>query len=334
MICIQKWNANVPSWKAKSRAPRNAVSLKNDMFKLPGLPSPQAECHELADFVELLAWQKGSVSSREIIAYLGRVDENDNNIGCDDNDDQHDQELDEVMNEVERRATACGSGYPFALDHEGLVVRYNTSAASQASEVYLYLLLCTRLNMKSDRTHAGIDGAALFEEVSSEILRSYLGRRRARSMVFGTAAAGRFEDKVNNLCRNVGEGGCFRALDATVDANDDKLDTVTWLPFSDNTPCQLVIFGQCKTGSNWAGLTTQLRPDAFIKRWMNTPYLLDPVRAFCISEAANRAKWSLSVYTGLLFDRCRLVDFCDEIDPAAFQKVQSWNAAAKATLSL
>jgi hypothetical protein len=304
------------------------------MFKLPGLPSSQAESHELADFAELLAWQKGSVSSREIIAYLGRVDENDNNIGCDDNDDQHGEELDEVMNEIERRAQACGNGYPFALDRQGTVVRYVGRPTDQRSEIYLYLLLCTRLNMKSNRTHADIDGAALFEQISAEILRLYLGGRRARSLVFGTSAAGAFEDKVNHLCQEIGEGGFYRALDPKCDANDDKLDTVTWLPFSDKTPCQLVIFGQCKTGSNWAGLTTQLRPDGFIKRWMNTPYLLDPVRAFCISEAANRAKWSIATYAGLFFDRCRLVDFCEPLNSSLFNRVKAWNSAAKAAIEL
>ena len=74
------------------------------MFRLPNLPSSQAECHELADFAELLAWDKGSISAREIEAYLGRLGENDHNAGCDDNDDENADEIDEVMNELERRA--------------------------------------------------------------------------------------------------------------------------------------------------------------------------------------------------------------------------------------
>jgi hypothetical protein len=47
------------------------------MFKLPGIPSPQAEIHELADFAEWLAWKQGSVSHRQILADLGRLDENE-----------------------------------------------------------------------------------------------------------------------------------------------------------------------------------------------------------------------------------------------------------------
>ena len=58
------------------------------MFKLPALPSPRSQIHELADFAELLALQQGTVSAREILAYLGRVSENDPNEGIDDEDDK------------------------------------------------------------------------------------------------------------------------------------------------------------------------------------------------------------------------------------------------------
>jgi hypothetical protein len=306
------------------------------MFKLPNLPSPQAECHELADFAELLAWDNGSASAREIIAYLGRLDENDDNIGCDDSEDETTNELDEVMNEIERRAAACGTGYPFALDFEGTVLRYLPNDQDRRSHVYRFLLLSTRLNMKDNRVHEAIDGADLLEELAADALRCYLGPQRARSIVFGTSAPGSFQDKVNTLCRELGEGGSFRSFDdSPVDANDDKLDTVAWVPFSDGHRNQLIVFGQCKTGSTWGSLVTQLQPDGFIKRWMSEPYLVDPLRAFCTSEAANRSKWSgTSIYAGLFFDRCRIVDFCDDLPNELYKKIKTWSGAAKATVNL
>jgi len=305
------------------------------MFKLPNLPSPQAECHELADFVELLAWDKGSASSREVEAFLGRLGENDHNVGCDDNDDEVAEELDEVMNEIERRSAACGGGYPFMLESQGTVLRHAANDGDHRSHIYHYLLLSTRLNMTNNRVHANIDGADLLEEISAETVRCYLGARRARSMVFGTAAPGTFQDKVNRLCRELGEGGSFRTLDmGPVDANDDKLDTVSWLPFADKTRSQLIVFGQCKTGTNWGGMVTQLQPSNFIKRWMNEPFLHDPVRAFCVVEAVNRARWvGYCVYSGILFDRCRIVDFCEEPNADLLDKIKNWSTAAKATIS-
>jgi hypothetical protein len=304
------------------------------MFKLPNLPSAQAGCHELADFTELQAWIKGSVSAREIAAYLGRLDDNDHNVGCDDNDDENADEIDEVMNEIERRESACSGGYPFKLEREGTVLRHIPDDENHRNHLYHYLLLCTRLNMTNNRVHAGIDGSALMEEIVAETLRCYIGPQRARSIVFGTANPGSFPDKVNSLCRELGEGGTFRNLDTgTVDANDDKLDTVTWLPFKDMSRCQLVVFGQCKTGTNWSEMLTQLQPRAFISRWMSEPYWHEPVRALCVAEAVDRSHWAgISLYSGLLFDRCRIVDYCEKPNDDLLKKMKKWSTAAKKTV--
>lgn len=304
------------------------------MFKLPNSPSPQAEVHELADFVELLCWDHGLASKREIVAYLGRVDDNDSNIGCDDDDDENSESLDEVMNEIERRAVACGGGYPFRLDLEGTVLRYDAESTGHRSILYRYLLLSTRLNMKDNRVHAVIDGADLLEEVAAHALKSYLGGTRARAFVFGTAASHGFQDKVDALCRELREGAGFRSLDhAPVQANDDKLDAVAWVPFSDSLPGQLIAFGQCKTGSNWGGLVAQLQPDTFIKKWMREPILVNPIRAFCISEAADRSRWKgTCTAAGILLDRCRLIDFSDNLPLDLLDRVSRWTTAAKGTV--
>lgn len=303
------------------------------MFKLPNPPSPQADPPELADFAELLCWERGVASTRDILAYLGRVDDNDNNVGCDDDDDENSDSLDEVMNEIERRETACGGGYPFRLDLEGTVLRKRDDCCDERTKIYHYLLLSTRLNMKGSRILDDIDGAALLEEISAHALKNYLGDTRARTYVFGTAAPGQFRKKVDALCRELHEGNGFRALDdGPVQAKDDKLDAVAWVPFSDSLPGQLIIFAQCKTGTTWDDSVTQLQPDAFIKKWINGTILVNPTRAFCISEAPDRSQWrSRCADAGILLDRCRLVDFCDHIDPALLDKVKRWTMAAKKT---
>lgn len=304
------------------------------MFKLPSPPSPQADVPELADFVELICWDRGSASKREILAHLGQVDDNENNVGCDDDDDENSDVLDEVMNEIERRESACGSGYPFRLDLEGTVLRHDSENNAQKSILYRYLLLSTRLNMNVSRVHADIDGTVLLEEVAAHSLKNYLGGTRARSIVFGTAVAGDFQTKISALCRELREGTGFRSLDDhQVQANDDKLDAVAWVPFSDLLPGQVIVFGQCKTGTSWDGLMTQLQPDTFVKKWMRDPILVDPVRAFCISEAEDRSKWKGTCATaGLVLDRCRLVDFCDQLPPDLLDRVSRWTFAAKKTV--
>ena len=301
------------------------------MFKLPALPSPRADVHELADFAELLAWQNDSVSAREILAFLGRTGDNEYNEGVDDEDDLNANALDDVMVEIDRRSKSCVGGYPFALDLKGTVLRHDPNDTSERAVVYRYLLLSTRLNMTADKVQANIDGTGLLEEISAAVLRCYLGHDRAKSIVFGTAIGGTFPRKVDALCTALGEGGSFETLDpGPVNANDDRLDSVAWVPFSDMREGKLIIFCQCKTGSSWKEHTTQLQPDVFIKRWMkHRTFLVVPVRAFCVSEATCPTNWrGLVGYAGLLFDRLRVVDFLDRIDPGLLKRIQSWNAAA------
>lgn len=301
-------------------------------FKLPNPPSPEAGTHELADFAELLCWIKGATSAREIVAYLGRIDDNDMNDGCDDDEDKSAEALDEVMIEIERRGAACSSGYPFTLKSAGTVLKYNAPEPEDAQPiVYLYLLLSTRLNMKDNRKHAKIDGTVLLETLSAHVLKSYLGASKAKSVVFGTSSQGAFPDKVNDLCQDLREGSRFRNLDsAPTQANDGKLDTVTWIPFADLLPGQLIIFAQCKTGTNWRDYLTQLQPETIIRTWMLEPVLVSPLRAFCVSEASDKTRWREDcALAGILFDRCRLVEFSEGISDETFSEIRTWTLAAR-----
>ena len=305
------------------------------MFKLPHPPSPKAEIHELADFVEIIAWDKKIASARDALAYLGRIDDNNDNLGIDDDDNANEEILDEVMNEIERRATACGGGYPFDLDTEGTVLRHNFKRKDYKPELYRYLLLSTRLDMENSRAHAKIDGTLLFEEIVAEVLKHYLGGSKAQSIVFGTAVTSKFQEKVTQMCKALGEGGRFRHLDSGhVRANDDKLDAVAWVPFSDKLPGQLIAFAQCKTGTSWRDSLGSLNPDAFIRKWVEQPFLVNPIRAFCIAESENRARWKgTCIEGGILFDRCRIVDFCQNLETDLLAKVRLWTNAAKQTVN-
>jgi hypothetical protein len=306
------------------------------MFTLPSPPSPQADVTELADFAELLCLEKNQTSAREIVAYLGRVDDNDNNVGCEDDDDENTYTLDEAMNEIGRRQQACGAGYPFKLERAGTTLQLDNTQHNQRSTIYLYLLLSTRLNMKSNRVHDGLDGTHLLEELGAHAIRNYLGGTKARTLVMGTSLGKTFQERVETLCQHTCEGIRFRSLDGgKVTAQDDKLDAVGWVPFADALPGQLVVFGQCKTGTNWKDLVHQLQPDSFMAKWLEKPILVKPVRAFCISEAADRATWkSTCVDAGILLDRCRLVDFSDNVDAGLLARIERWVKAAQESIAV
>jgi hypothetical protein len=197
--------------------------------------------------------------------------------------------------------------------------------------LYKYLLICTRLNMTSDRIHDNEDGALLFEELIADVIKNYLGSTRAKSLVFGTAASGNFKDKVNTLCELVDEGATYRRLDVgKEEAKDGKLDVVGLIPFSDKQPGKLIVFAQCKTGTSWRDQITQLQPEAFCKKWMTEIPRVIPIRALCLCELVNKGEWNhLSIDAGILFDRCRIMDFSDALNSELVARIEKWVKAAE-----
>ena len=153
------------------------------MFKWPGSPSPQAPKHELADFAELNCWKNEKTSATALSGALGRLEENDYHGGVPE-DEETDGSIGEAYLEIERRQEACGGDYPFAVGDEGLTLRAIQDNRSPSHIIYKFLLLATRLNMDSQRCHAGIDGTHLFEELAAGVAKEYFGEC-AESLVFG-----------------------------------------------------------------------------------------------------------------------------------------------------
>lgn len=295
------------------------------MFKWPDAPSPRADVHELADFVELLAWQDATMSVVELSRLLGRMDEVDYSDGVQEEEDELG-----VSSEMERRRAACSGSYPFVVDNSGQSVRFELECGNARHLIYLFLLLATRLNMSEDRRHGGFDGTELFEELGAEAARCYLGAR-AKSMVFGTAAdAAGFAEKVDDLCRRIGEGdGFIDRHGGGQGAKDDKLDIVAWIPFADRQYSKVILFGQCKTGTHFRNHLTELQPGAFCDSWWRSPPSLTPTRTFFVAEGLPSVGWGrVASKAGLLFDRCRIVDFCETVSVGLLEKLGIWTREA------
>ena len=305
------------------------------MFKWPDVPSPHAPIHELADFAELVCWQDSRASATGLSRRLGRLEENEYSDGVAE-EDEIDRDIEDAYEEIERRQDACGNGYPFAIVDNGKTLQAGEDDNAE-QVIYKYLLLATRLNMGVNRLHADIDGTQLFERLSADVGREYFGER-AMSLVFGTVAGvPNFEERVNDLCQRLGEGGGFENNGPSGgQPKDGKLDIVVWKPFCDGLPGKLVGFGQCKTGHSWRDTLTQLQPGAFMGKWVKSPHIsVPPVRMFFVSEALEMSKgekYQQSQDGGLIFDRCRIVDFSGSVSDEVIDEVTKWTAAAaKAT---
>src|SRR5258708_3809224 len=128
-------------------------------------PSWQAGRVRLADHTELLALKSSrrKASAEDLIASFDRREDED--------EDKFERPVEEAFEELSDRITHLGnarSEYPFELGRKELRLR-QTVVRTDEGWIYLFLLLATALNMRSDREHAGLDGAELFELLSAEV---------------------------------------------------------------------------------------------------------------------------------------------------------------------
>ena len=306
--------------------------------KLPARPTDeeQGDYNELlawkldiADFSELISWQNGMASDRHVSNQLAKLEENDHADGVPEIDELHER-VQEAFTLVEDRLEAYGLGYPFELDRTGSSLQWRQGSSNTRQTVYKYLLLATRLDMNVNKKHAGIDGTELFEQLCAEVAGQYFGDG-SEILVFGTSSNIRsFPDRVNTLCEQIGEGNFYQNNSGgNPQAKDDGLDVVVWNPFNDARRGKLIGFGQCKTGTHYEEQFTRLRPSTFCQNWFNVMPAVPPVRMYFIADALPEERWNQKTsYAGILFDRSRVVELCENISSRTLADMSAWTRAA------
>lgn len=297
-------------------------------------PNSTDSIYLLADYVEYKCFICGdSISSSSLRFLISASDDEIDNDGVESSDDRGVILLEEAIDECSDRVSKCNGRYPFMTN--GGTLELNSGVSPYMSEIYLFLLLATRLNMSTQRIQGGEDGTQLFERLCALVAREYYGEH-SKSMVFGTASAGRFEDKVKELLHKLNISASYKIpLGSTGRMKDGNLDVVVWIPFSDNKDGQFIAMGQCKTGDHWESMLTEMEPENFFKNFTtNSPYV--PVtRMFFVTEAFGQYKWEeRNREGGILFDRTRIMEFLpEEIDQDLLYSIALWNQAAKSVIS-
>lgn len=301
------------------------------MFKIPDLPSPEADITELSDFAEIECFKKGFISKQEMISKLGRIEENDIVSGNPIDSSTADR-VDDVFGAIEERNKYCNGSYPFCIIAPGYLMKINEAVSEKSLSIYIFLLLATRFDMNRQKIKRDIDATLLFEHVSANVATCYLGDR-AKQYVMGTSAdAGSFETKVDALCQEMKEGGGYQNRNSSpmTQIKDDAVDIVVWKSFSDDFPGKLIAFGQCKTGTHWEQTLTSLQPDSFTRAWFKDQPVVPPIRMFFLADAVNRSEWShKAIKAGVLFDRFRIMDFSKEIAGGNLDSIKTWLSQAK-----
>ena len=295
---------------------------------------------EIADFVELdcLKRRDFTVSHEDLVQIMLREhDVKDETLRAFSN---------EVFGELERRGThtgKTGTKYPFRIENRGALLRFS-KAKSDDHWLYLFLLFATRLNMKSNRNHARLDGTVLFERLCAVVADRFWGGPSAEveAHVFGTGretdglpdsdelpAKLKFGQRVDDLCKFLGEGCGFKPKHSDrVTARDGKLDVVVVRRFADHRSGTLIGFGQCKTGTHWGNDVTKLQPVDFAQKWMTESPAASPVRMYFVSDRITQRWYEFSVDAGILFDRCRILQYSRKIPAPLIGKIAKWSKAA------
>ena len=304
-------------------------------------PTPITEnLTAVADFVEADCLKRDdyTISQEDLIRILG--------IEYEANDECLRDFSGEVFSELGQRSSHAGTRgtqYPYQVEKNGAMLRFLKGRSNQ-HWTYLFLLMATRLNMKSNRNHAGLDGTQLFEQLCAVVADRFWGGPCAEveSQVFGTGRVAadldddeflptrlKFGKRVNELCGLIGEGAGFKAKHSDrVTARDGKLDIVVVRRFTDKRDGQLIGFGQCKTGTHWTNDLTKLRPDEFSIKWLRQVPAVSPVRMYFVTDRVTLRWYEHSVDGGILFDRCRILEYCKKLPSRLEKSIAKWAKAA------
>lgn len=291
-------------------------------------PSNRDDQYTIADFLEYKCIESSSVvSSLSYRSLLSMGDDEIENEGIESSDDFSEDCLASAMSECNGREQLCPERYPFTTSYSSIEANPNVS---WHKDIYIFLLLATRLDMNHQRIQGGIDGTLLFETLCASVAKEYYGPHSS-VLVFGTSASGSFRNKVDNLLKQLNIKGRFKSPSGSTDRQKDgKLDIVVWIPFADKKDGQMIAMGQCKTGTNWEGMLTELNPCNFFSCYSSQMPYAKPHKIFFVAESFGDYKWEeRSNGGGIIFDRMRIMEYLPEnFDSKTLEDIRKWNASA------
>ncbi len=291
-------------------------------------PSNRDDQYTIADFLEYMCIESSSaISSLSYRSLLSMGDDEIENEGIESSDDFSEDCLACAISECNSREQVCPNRYPFTTSYSSIEVK---PKVSWHKDIYIFLLLATRLNMNSQRLQGGIDGTQLFEELCASVAKEYYGTHSS-ALVFGTSVSGSFRDKVTNLLKQLNIKGCYKPpVGSTNRQKDGNLDIVVWIPFADRKDGQMIAMGQCKTGTTWEGMLTELNPCNFFSCYSSQMPYAKPHKVFFVAESIGDYKWEeRSRDGGIIFDRMRIMEFLpEELDAGLLDSIRKWNASA------
>ena len=303
-------------------------------------PSASSDSTTQADWLELkaLASFDGNSSFQDLVAEFrrgGSTDAIQDSMDAlvDVRGETSERLADAVFAELEERALSAGDGYPFSVGDQA--IQLGPDALSTGS-TYVFLLLLSWFGVAAG-TGTRIRPERDFEDISQAAAESYFGRNEHDgSYLFAfprrTRASG-FPAAVDELARELGEGGGAKPVKPAAHQKDAHLDLVVWHGFADRRPGQVIAFGQCAAGANWTTKLSEL-PDtrSWCQAWMLQPPCVPAVRMFFVPHRLTREEWETrATIGGVLFERCRIAYHAPELPSTVRTRGVRWSKAVLAS---
>ncbi len=119
------------------------------MYKLPDAPTPKADIHEIADFIEVECIRNNRISVKEIRHSIDKARDYRYDDGVPEEEELEEKREDvltlegrmaDVLTEIDRRHQFCGTRYPFRVVNNGHVVTLDSDIDKTIYEIYTFLL--------------------------------------------------------------------------------------------------------------------------------------------------------------------------------------------------
>jgi hypothetical protein len=236
----------------------------------------------------------------------------------------------EGFEEVRSRSDWLGTRYPIRFE-EPEVLGWDGGSGSR--ELFRFLTLLRAKQILGAMLDGGTpDPGYLFEELVTRAAGSYI--RDSRSIRLGEAGGSRgsglpasLPDAIKELARRMNEEASPSVTNGT---GDYRADTVTWLPFGDERPGQLVMLIQATISErDWQ--TKQIP-----KRWKDGRLInlvAQPVPAVAFVESISLYPgdyWRGVEFDSIPMDRLRIASLLadKDIDPSLLDRLTEWSAWA------
>jgi|SRR5215213_3669882 len=217
--------------------------------------------------------------------------------------------VDNWFRHLSYRTGAFGNFYPFYLSKDGDVLHLRRPLTLR-HRLYLFFLFSANLSYFAQHQPTLTRN---FEVLSSEVLKR-LFPDYAEVHLFGAGHKGRYTGnlwtKIEKLAKDLQGKTVVNKSDFSPQDHGDKgLDVVGWVPISDPTPNQLLVFGQCACSpEDWE----QKQSSSAASAWSNTisvgsrPNNMAFI-PFCLRGPDGSWHKAQNIHETILIDRLRFI---------------------------